>query len=233
MSGGGSKNQTVTQKSDINPNIAPYIYGQNGYLQQAANLSNQPLQAYQGQTVAPLNGNQNAGINSLINGSQQYQNLAHQADPAIRNLLTGHNTSINLANQYGQAASTGLQSFIGSGTNGQTYDPQANVLGYADANPTLQRFLLGNEVNPYLDQMVQSAQTSGQRAFQDSTDIASRNYANQIAPQIQQAQNLIPQAVQQFQQQILPSLRRDSQSSGTYGGSRESLAEGLAASNLR
>ena len=230
--GGGSKNQTVTQKSDINPNIAPYVYGPGSVLQQASNLANQPLHAYQGQTVAPLNYNQNAGINSLINGANQYQQLSQQGGQAAQNLLSGRNSSIDLAKTYGANAAQGLNSFINSGTNGQTYDPQANVLGYADANPTLQRFLLGNEVNPYLDQMVQSAQTSGQRAFQDSTDIAARNYANQIAPQIQQAQNLIPQAVQQFQQQILPSIRRDSQSSGTYGGSRESLAEGLAASNL-
>ena len=230
--GGGSKTQTVTQKSDINPNIAPFVYGDYGFLQQAANLSNQPLQAYQGQTVAPLNGNQNAGINNLISGASNYQQLANQGGSAARSLLAGRNSSMDLAGTYGTNAAQGLNSFINSGTNGQSYDPQAQILGFANANPTLQRFLLGNEVSPYLDQTVSAAQTSGQRAFQDSTDIAARGYANQIAPQIQQAQNLIPQAVQQFQQQILPSIRRNSLSSGTYGGSRESLAEGLAASNL-
>ena len=63
---------------------------------------------------------------------------------------------MDLARTYGTNAAQGLNSFINSGTTGQSYDSQRNVLGFANANPTLQRFLLGNEVNPYLDQMVKA-----------------------------------------------------------------------------
>ena len=256
--GGGSKNQTVTQQQSIDPNLAPYIYGNRGYLPQAYNLSQSPIPYYPGNTVAGFSPLQQQGFQNAIAGGQYSRQLALNAAPNVNQLLQGLNSPF--IQQTRQAAVPAIQSlgelsrtgFVNGGFSlpqisaaqirsaaapsaQQAQAGQIGLLGFANPNQALSEFLggsTGSLRNPYLDQLVSSAQESSRRGFEDLSQQASREYQANILPQIQQAQGLIPEAVRSFQEEILPSIRRDYQSGGAFGGSRQGLAEGLAASRL-
>ncbi len=66
------------------------------------------------------------------------------------------------------------------------------------------------------------------------SDALSRMYSGQIDnPYLdQQAQNITNMATRNFQEQVAPSIRAGSQMSGGFGGSRQGIAEGLAMSRM-
>ena len=230
MGGGGG--DTVTRQ-ELDPEIKNFMTGPQGFMPRALWQSQRPVKQYQGPTVARQNQMQLTGARNLIDAGYRQRDLAGRGQTAINRMLQGQNSSINLALRPARQGSKTVSRFAKTGFMGRPNIPKTNILGFANANPTLLRMMQGDpSSNPFLGQMANAAQTSTLRGFEDLAQQGSRAFQSNILPQIQQAQSLIPQAVRSFQEQILPSIRRNAQAGGTFGGSRQGLAEGLAASRL-
>lgn len=94
------------------------------------------------------------------------------------------------------------------------------------------RGMMQGGVNPYANQMVDAAMRRAGQGYEDLATARARAYADEIMPQLGQAQGLTQQAVREFQEGIAPQIRNTAISSGNFGSTRRGIAEGLAASRI-
>lgn len=110
---------------------------------------------------------------------------------------------------------------------GQQYTagPSA-VAGFNPLQTQGQLGMLGYAMGPELQQQIGSAQGASDFALNLPQTIADNPV---VQAQIEAAQRPL---VQNFQNEIMPSIARGAIGGGTFGGSRQGLAEGLAAQGL-
>jgi len=127
--GGGSSGGTTTTTQELPDWAQPYAQQ---LLQRGADLSNQPVPQYGGQTVAGLSGTQNQGITNTNQAATNAGNLANQASqyanqvtgssgPQVNNPYTGNVTASTAADSYADPSNNPyLQNVINSSNNAIT-----------------------------------------------------------------------------------------------------------------
>lgn len=135
MSGGGSKNQTVTQTSEPPSWAVPYMQQA---MERAGEVSSQPYTPYTGQLVAGLNADQ-MGSQQMMRDLAYGPSLVGNANQYTAGLLGGQGQYQGSLNPY-MGASNDLIANIGGGVN--PYMGAQN--GYIDA--------IGGGDNPFMGQ---------------------------------------------------------------------------------
>lgn len=209
MSGGGSGggSSTTVQKADPWSGVQPYLldaYGQLSGLYQPG----QGPAYYPNQTVATPSNQENMGQNATLGNLGNMQGLADQ----------GASNVTDLSNAAGRALGWGEQSMASSGSSiGGLAGQTANGAGVA-----------GSAMNQLLGAGGQAAAgTGGQINAMNQLAAAGDPSTN---PYFQQAlQSAIRPVTEQYQEQVIPGIRQGAQDAGQMGGSRQGVAEGIAA----
>lgn len=240
--GGSSGSQTQVVKQELDPRIAAILFGsgekvlKKGAVPTGADEDGNPiykpedyqtsgglLERYQ----ALLDRPQNEGLRLYGQAADNYLgtnsawDMGEARDSAFRLMKNAYdpvsmqaaqsaytmpmNAAFSQMPQGYQAATSGLAQ---AGPAAMINAPGQNNLGLGRAFQDVIYGDLGN--NPYLAGAIQKG-------------------LNQSSAQFQNLQN---DAMQQFKEDILPSLRGDAIANGQYGGSRQGIAEGKAADSL-
>lgn len=132
-----------------------------GILQNAAQFANQGYQAYPGPQVAPLNPLQQGAASTVYNQTGVGSGIAQQGVNAANNALAGPNAS-QASTPYLQAAQKG----IGSALQGPNALTASNPYLSAAATPTSSQ--IGNYLNPYINDVVNSTDALSARNFNEN-----------------------------------------------------------------
>ena len=191
MSGGGGKGSTQTSSVTIPPEVLARYNAVNANAQQVAQT---PFQKYDGQFVAPINAQQNAGIastNSAASAAQPYYgaatNTLNSAQAATSPYYAGATGAAINAAQTGAAynhAATGL-----AAAGSQAVDPTA--INSASINQYMSPYVkdVANSTEALNNQQFQQAQ-SGQMGHAISSGAFGGDRSGIAAANLQQQQSL-------------------------------------------
>lgn len=207
--GSGGGNSTTTTKADPWVGVQPYLKDAYSQLSELYNRGQDP-QYYPTQTVTTPDTREGFGQQMLINATPQIERVGQRAAGNVTDLS-------NLATGSSQQGSTlintgygGMQSIAGQAQGGVgTANAAANqMLGYGNSGAI-------QAGNAFTGSAAQQLYNAG-------------NFNNN--PAFQAAlQSAIRPVTQQYQETVLPSIRQGAQEAGQMGGSRQGIAEGLAA----
>jgi len=155
----------------------------------------------------------------------------------------GEQSYIDQAGQFGGQFNPYIGQTIGNnlGIQGQLSGPMgdymraisgqgAQGLGYFSGGnqPVTQSGYQGG-VNEYLPAYVAAAQEQALQGQRAANLNVTSNYARNLLPALQQARDASTLAQRDFQETTMPALRSQASMVGGYGGSRQGIAEGVAA----
>lgn len=222
MSLGGGTNtvQTTTQKlAPEQQQLLKFV------IPVAQQFVQNPPQQYSGSAIEPLNQQQLSAQQQMLGAAGNINGFTSQIPQELQSILGGfgNNVAQNQATAAGSNAQLQqLMSMLNGSINyttGQLGQSFGNVANNANATT-------GNIYN-FLGQG--NANTAPALNFLTSGAVMNPN-AN---PALQQATAAAIQPyIQQFQTQIIPGLRESSIANGAFGGTRNQIAEGLAAQGL-
>lgn len=225
--GGGSSNTTQTQKQVPWEPTQSFMTGGKKYnYDPQTNLYGNNVDK-NGNEIGPI-GYMPAASNffqqySELSPQQQALNSHYMPELANRGVLANNlygNTALNMLNgdydsRYGLTqnhnANTALSNAgLGSASLSQAYTGDMtrgrSAQGTLDPTNAMQSLLTGQPDNPYLSAMNQANINQALRGYGD--------------------------AVQNFTQQVIPSINNDAFAAGQYGSSRQGVAEGLAGQQM-
>lgn len=207
--GSGGGNTTTTQKADPWSGVQPYL---TSAYQQAAELYKPGAgpQYYPGSTVAPVSGMEQFGTNMMVNATPQIEGAAQSAQWGLTNMI---NSSQGAAGSGGYYAGQGA-----AGMGNLAAQTQGGVGGALGAM---------NSLGAYGSSGVTQQGTGGALDAMGQLNQAGDFQNN---PAFQQAlQSAIRPVTQNFQEQVMPAIQQGAQGAGQMGGSRQGIAEGIAA----
>ncbi len=227
--GGSSGDSTTVQKADPWSGQQPYLRDvfstaqnmfQSGMPGSAANIStgasgadgtNYWPQYFGGDTVSDLNPTQQSGIQGQIDWANQFQQMMQPMQNANNQLMSGGNQ--------------GSQNFAG-GISSSVLPSLTNVLSQAPSSQ------IGNQQLNLSQFMPNGVNTNPITA--DPNSAINSMLSGQVNTQgLGQAINAANQPIMDnFNENIMPSIRGGEILTGQLGGSRGDLASGLAASRL-
>lgn len=186
---GGGKSSTTTQSVSIPPEVMARY---NAVNQRAEQVASQPFQKYEGQFVAGLGAQQQAGMQGVNQAANQAQSYYNTATNQLQNAYTQGYDQTQAAYQPLQQGYQQGQQYAGQAANqyGQAY--QAAQPYYQDATSTLQSGLTGaGAANQGAMAAAQAAPSAAQAANQFSqAQIFGAQQQAQAANQAAMAQAL-------------------------------------------
>lgn len=117
-SGGGDSGKSTT-KTEIPQELKPLA---TAYTNKALELSNQPYQPYNiNMRFAPLNADQNAALDSIINRAKTGSATVKNAESQLNNIISGGNTNPYLDQMVGKAQDSVRSQFNTSAVNSGSF----------------------------------------------------------------------------------------------------------------
>lgn len=216
-SGGGTSTQTTVQ--ELSPEqralIEPVIPIARSFVQN-------PPKLFPGSGIVGFNPLQQQAQQMTVQAAQQMMPGLSNLPAELNSVQQGWNSTINAAGQQGAAGQGQLQQMLAA-LAGST----------ANINPSLQpqqqnitNAAAGNASN--IQNMINQGNSniSGGLNFLTSGDVLNPSSNPHLQAAIEAATR---PTIENFQQQILPGLASEAITAGGYGGSRQGIAEGLAA----
>lgn len=227
-SGGGSS--TTVQKADPWSGVQPYLtnaYGQ-------ANALYQPGQGpvyFPGSTVATPAANEAIGQNMMAGQAGAMGSIANGAQQNLQGMNAGGAWGQNMGINMGTAGAGGMQNIANQLQYGGIGADQAlnAMLGQAGGVGQYGSTGADQSMNALLGYGANNTMPGVQGAY---AAMGGLNAASdpQNNPYFQQAvQSAIRPVTQQFQEQVLPGIKQGAMGAGQMGGSRQGIAEGIAA----
>lgn len=227
---GGGGNTTTTTKADPWVGVQPYLSDAYSQLSNLYNKGQDP-QFYPGQTTVTPD------LMEKFGQRMQLNNITNWGDKIAAlgaNGLTSMNINANQAVATGtNALSQGMQGMqgvaaqAGGGAGGANtamnqlmQQAGASAGGVNTANSAANQ-LLGYG-NSGITQQGTAGATNAMNQLAAAGDPANNPYFQSAV------QSAIRPVTQQFQEQVLPSIKSGAQQAGQFGGSRQGIAEGLA-----
>jgi hypothetical protein len=211
--GGGTSTQTTTQ--ELSPEQRALI---KPVIPVAQGMINQPPVMYPGSGITGFNPLQQAAQGMTVQAAQNMLPFTQALPQQLQGLLGGWGSTVNAAGQQGQAGQQQLGNILG-----------ATAGSAAQINPLVQQQTGG------IMQAVGGAINQGQRAMQPGLNFLTGGAAMSpdTNPFLKQAiMGAARPAIENFQNVIMPGITQEGVVSGGFGGTRQGIAEGLAAQGL-
>lgn len=200
--GGGTSTTTTTQ--ELSPEQRALIAP---VIPIAQNYVNNPPKQYEGSSITPFNPLQQQAQNMTVSAANAMLPVTNNIPGQLQQNLGGYNSTIQQAGQHSQQGTQQLNGIMGAtGANAANTQGQVGQVmqqGQQQTNPGLNFMTSGQVLNPNSNPALQQAIQGATRPIVDN-----------------------------FQNNVLPSISQGAVASGGFGGTRQGIAEGLAGKAL-